>query len=132
MTPRARILVISAVVLAIAALVAAARVGGTNTGRCPNQPAEIERVSPSCGAAALQRDPVEVDLAPGYEGELLINDFAVPVERVAALNLLRYRPAPGREIERLPAQTNVATAIYWRADLGRDQAKRFTWAFRVT
>jgi len=75
---------------------------------------------------------VVVDLAPGYEGELTINDIAVPVSVIPALNRIEYRPGPGKEIERLQAQINRARVTYWRSALGRDQAANFAWSFRVT
>ena len=128
---RDRLLITGAVCLAGALLVIAYTVGG-DAGDCPGKPAAIESISPGCGAAALQLDAVSVDLAPGYEGELTINDVAVPVRVVPALNLIEYRPGPGKEIERLQAQVNRARVTYWRSALGRDQASTYAWSFRVT
>ena len=128
---RDRLLITGAVALAGALLVIAVAVGG-DSGKCPGQPAAIESVSPGCNAAALQLDVVSVDLAPGYEGELTINDIAVPVRVVSALNLIEYRPGVGREIERLQAQVNRARVTYWRSAIGRDQSSTFAWSFRVT
>jgi hypothetical protein len=128
---RDRLLISGAVALAGALLVIAVAVGG-NDGECPGQPAAIERLSPGCNAAALQLDVVSVDLAPGYEGELTINDVAVPVRVVSSLNLIEYRPGVGREIERLQAQVNRARVTYWRSDRGRDQSSTYAWSFRVT
>ena len=128
---RDRLLITGAVAIAASLLVIAYVVGGEN-GKCPGQPAAIESLTPGCGAAALQLDVVAVDLAPGYEGELTINDVAVPVRVVPALNLIEYRPGPGQEIERLQAQVNRARVTYWRSDLGRDQSSTYAWSFRVT
>jgi len=72
-------LITGAVAIAATLLVIAYTTGG-DTGACPGQPAAIESITPGCGAAALQLDVVAVDLAPGYEGELTINDIAVPVQ----------------------------------------------------
>jgi len=128
---RDRLLITGAVALAGALLVIAYAVGDDD-GECRGKPAVIESVTPGCGASALQLDVVAVDLAPGYEGELTINDIAVPVRVVAALNLIEYRPGQGKEIERLQAQVNRARVTYWRSDQGRDQASTFAWSFRVT
>ena len=128
---RDRLLITGAVALAGTLIVIAAAVGG-DEGTCPGQPAAIESVSPGCNASALQLDVVSVDLAPGYEGELTINDIAVPVRVVSSLNLIEYRPGVGREIERLQAQVNRARVTYWRSAVGRDQSATYAWSFRVT
>jgi hypothetical protein len=128
---RERLLISGAIALAATLLVIAYTINGAS-GKCPGQPAAIESVTPGCGAAALQLDVVAVDLAPGYEGELTINDVAVPVQVISSLNLIEYRPGTGKEIERLQAQVNRARVTYWRSDLGRDQASNYSWTFRVT
>lgn len=127
---RDRLLISGAILLAATLIVIAVAVGG-DAGDCPGKPAAIESLSPGCGAAALQLDVVSVDLAPGYEGELTINDVAVPVRVVSSLNLIEYRPGVGREIERLQAQVNRARVTYWRSSQGRDQASTYAWSFRV-
>ena len=128
---RDRLVITGAVALAALVIVIAIAVGG-DSGECPGQPAAIESLTPGCGAAALQLDVVAVDLAPGYEGELTINDIAVPVRVVSSLNRIEYRPGVGKEIERLQAQVNRARVTYWRSDLGRDQSETYAWSFRVT
>jgi hypothetical protein len=128
---RDRLLITGAIALAGALLVVAAGVGG-DSGECPGQPAAIEQLQPGCNASALQLDAVSVDLAPGYEGELTINDIAVPVRLISSINRIEYRPGVGREIERLQAQVNRARVTYWRSDLGRDQSSTYAWSFRVT
>lgn len=128
---RARLLVSGLILAAGVAIFLAATVGSQATGRCPGQPAEIEAVTPDCGASALNQDVIEVDLAPGYEGELTVNGVAVPITAVRSLNLIRFRPAPGQPIEVLPAQVNVATVRFWKSSQSRDQAKTYQWTFRV-
>jgi hypothetical protein len=128
---RDRLLISGAIALAAALLVVAVAVGG-ESGDCPGKPSAIEELSPGCGASALQLDVVSVDLAPGYEGELTINDVAVPVRVVSSLTLIESRPGVGREIERLQAQVNRARVTYWRSSQGRDQASTYAWSFRVT
>ena len=127
---RDRLLISGAIALAAAFIVIAVAVGG-DSGDCPGKPAAIESLSPGCGAAALQLDVVSVDLAPGFEGELTINDVAVPVRVVSSLNLIEYRPGTGREIERLAPQVNRARVTYWRSSQGRDQSSTYAWSFRV-
>jgi hypothetical protein len=128
---RDRLLIAGAVAIA-ASLLVIAYTTSSDTGDCPGKPAAIEKITPGCGAAALQLDVVSVDLAPGYEGELTINDIAVPVQVISSLNLIEYRPGTGKEIERLQAQVNRARVTYWRSALGRDQASTYAWSFRVT
>jgi hypothetical protein len=128
---RDRLLIAGAVALAGALIVIAASVGG-DEGKCPGLPAAIEELEPGCNASALQLDAVVVDLAPGYEGELTINDVAVPVQVISSLNRIEYRPGTGKEIERLQAQTNRARVTYWRSSVGRDQSASYAWSFRVT
>ncbi len=128
---RDRLLITGAIALAGVLLVIAAAVGG-DEGKCAGQPAAIEELQPGCNASALQLDAVSVDLAPGYEGELTINDIAVPVRVISSLNRIEYRPGVGREIERLQAQTNRARVTYWRSDRGREESSTYAWSFRVT
>jgi hypothetical protein len=128
---RDRLLITGAVAIA-ASLLVIAYVSGGNTGDCPGKPAAIESITPGCGAAALQLDVVAVDLAPGYEGELTINDIAVPVQVIPSLNLIEYRPGTGKEVERLQAQVNRARVTFWRSAVGRDQSSTYAWSFRVT
>ena len=131
MRTRDRLLIAGAVALALVLIVIAASVGG-DEGKCAGLPAAIEDLEPGCNASALQLDAVVVDLAPGYEGELTINDVAVPVQVISSLNRIEYRPGVGKEIERLQAQTNRARVTYWRSSVGRDQAASYAWSFRVT
>lgn len=128
---RARLLVSGLILAAGVAIFLAATVGSQASGRCPGQPAEIEAVTPDCGAAALAQDVIEVDLAAGYEGDLTINGVAVPTTAIRSLNLIRFRPAPGLPIESLPAQVNVARVRYWKSSQSPDQARSYQWTFRV-
>jgi hypothetical protein len=128
---RDRLLIAGAVALAGILIVVAATVGG-DEGKCAGLPAAIEDLEPGCNASALQLDAVVVDLAPGYEGELTINDVAVPVQVIPSLNRIEYRPGAGKEIERLQAQTNRARVTFWKSSVGRDQSATYAWSFRVT
>ena len=128
---RDRLLIAGAVALAGILIVVAATVGG-DEGKCAGLPAAIEDLEPGCNASALELDAVVVDLAPGYEGELTINDVAVPVQVIPSLNRIEYRPGAGKEIERLQAQTNRARVTFWKSSVGRDQSATYAWSFRVT
>jgi hypothetical protein len=136
---RYRIGVTVAVLVAIGALVAGVRATQTGEDEAPlvNGRADVvEHFVPRQGAEALQQAEVGVDLAPGYEGTLLVNGTQIPddeLRRVPEQNQVFFAPGPDRTFEALPPGENCVTGIAWKSADGRGPADvSFQWFFQVT
>ena len=108
----------------------------------------IENVSPRPDELVLRQTQVVVDLAPGYRGELFIDDQQVPVVdgvndgsgAVAgavdavfdpALNTITFTPTVGGTIEEFEPTTHRVITRFWRIDESPDEARSYAWSFRV-
>jgi hypothetical protein len=111
----------------------------------------IERVLPPPGALVLRQSQIGADLAAGYRGVLIIdgqeiptqdaqapgvanNDVAVNYDAVfdLAQNTVLFLPRQGATIEQFAPGDHQATVVYWKIDETRDQAKTFSWTFKVS
>lgn len=160
--PRSRkvsALVLSALVSLGLALIIAG-VQGSVTGREQSRlPEEIERVQPALGDKVLNQANIVVDLAPGYQGRLIIDDLefntvstaesepsgesaAGPTTTLpfnpddvrfdAGTNTLSYQPRPGGAIERFAVGRHTAKVIYWKIIEGETSSFSYFWYFDVT
>jgi hypothetical protein len=94
----------------------------------------IERFLPTAESKILQQDQVGLDLAPGYEAEIMVNSTPLPsdeVLRVPELSQIFYQPGPGKAFEQWPAGRNCVVASIWRTATGPNQAFNRTWCFTV-
>lgn len=103
--------------------------------------AAIERVTPKPATLVLRQSQVGIDLAPGYEGLLVIDRVQLPPDQLAtddAQNTVYFSPRPGTEIEEFAPGPHTITACYWkiadrdRVDNNCDRAAVFTWSFKVS
>ena len=97
----------------------------------------VERLIPRTGDEVLRQAELGVDLAPGYDGTLIVNGVEIPAEeqrRVPEQNQVFFTPADGKVVERLNAGRNCAAALVWKASEGRGSAndRTFTWCFEAT
>lgn len=95
-------------------------------------PAAIQAVKPANGDNVLSQVEIVVDLAQGYDSDISINGVDVPREElniIAGLNLLSYRPGPGKAVERLLPDQNCVQATYWELAVGPHEVKIYTWCF---
>jgi len=111
----------------------------------------IERVLPLPGALVLRQSQIGADLAPGYRGVIIIdgqeiptqdaqapgvanNDVSVNYDAVfdLAQNTVLFLPRQGATIEQFAPGDHQATVVYWKLDETRDQAKTFSWTFKVS
>lgn len=136
---RYRLVVTAALAAAVAALVAGVRATDTSDQdpvSVNGRPDVVERLQPRNGAEALQQAEVGIDLAPGYEGALMLNGTAIPTGELRIVpeqNQVFFAPGPDRTFEALPSGTNCATAVVWRSADGRGTADlTFQWCFDVT
>lgn len=128
--------------LSVAALALFLGIRATDTGddqsaTVNGRPDVVEQVVPRRGAEALQQAEVGVDLAPGYEGSLILNGRAIPTDELRLVpeqNQVFFAPGPGRTFEALPAGQNCATAVVWKSADGPGTASdlSFQWCFDVT
>ncbi len=135
---RYRLAVTAALLVAALALflgVRATETGGDDSALA-GRPDVVEHVFPPRGAEVLQQAEVGIDLAPGYEGALILNGTAIPtteLRRVPAQNQVFFAPGPDRSFETLAAGQNCVTAIVWRSAAGRGPTDlSFQWCFDAT
>jgi hypothetical protein len=127
-----------AVLLAGAAVALYAGVRATDTGDDDTEERSevVERLIPREGDEVLRQAELGIDLAPGYEGALVINGVEIPTEELRLVpeqNQVFFTPGEGKAVERLRAGPNCAVAIAWRSSQGRGTAndRSFTWCFEA-
>lgn len=136
---RYRLLIGVLVVGALAALYAGVR--ATDTGdddpvTVSGRPDVVERLIPGEGDEVIRQAELGIDLAPGYEGTLLVNGVEIPDDElrlVPAQNQVFFTPGDGKVVEALQAGPNCALAVVWKSSVGRGTAedKSFTWCFEA-
>jgi len=134
---RFRALIIVMVVAACVALYAGVR--ATDTGDADpvtvsGRPDVVEHLVPGAGDEVIRQAELGIDLAPGYEGTLLVNGVEIPTDELRLVpeqNQVFFTPGEGKVVERLNAGPNCAMAIVWKASVGRGTAndQQFTWCF---
>ena len=100
----------------------------------------VERQSPRRGTEAFAQESIELDLAPGWRGELVLqpdSGDAIPLPdsevEFTSLNQLIYEPGPDKTIERLPSGRVCVRATIWDQVRGRSASERVeSWCFDVT
>jgi hypothetical protein len=111
----------------------------------------IERVLPMPGALVLRQSQVGADLAPGYRGVLIIDGQEIPTQDAQATgnassdatvnydavfdlaqNTVLFLPRQGATIEQFAPGDHQATIVYWKLEESRDEAKTFSWKFKVS
>lgn len=106
----------------------------------------VEQLIPGRDTQLVQQGTVGIDLAAGWEGELVINGIAIPRDQldfrpnpvngttvpvVNAGNMLQFTPGEGKVLESLPVGNVCATATVWEAESGPDDSRLVTWCFDV-
>jgi hypothetical protein len=134
---RFRLLIAVMVATAGVALYAGVRAtdtGGEDPVTISGRPDVVEHLVPGAGDEVIRQAELGVDLAPGYDGTLLVNGVEIPTEelrRVPEQNQVFFTPGEGKVVEKLNAGPNCATAIVWKASAGRGTAddQTFSWCF---
>lgn len=126
----------------------------SSTGReAQGLPVAIDLISPEQDDEVLRQTSVVADLAPTYEGQLIIDGKAIEVVTVAAaaeaqpgqdLNedvlvtrfdpgsgTLTYQPQQGAVIESFATGTHEVQVVYW-LKIDPSTKRSFTWQFKVT
>jgi len=92
--------------------------------------------SPGAGDDVIRQAEIGIDLAPGYEGTLVVNGVEIPTDElrlVPAQHQVFFAPGEGKVVERLNAGPNCAMAVVWKSSLGRGTVndESFTWCFEA-
>jgi hypothetical protein len=100
--------------------------------------AAVERLIPASDTpSAIRQSEIGIDLATGWEADLVINGVSIPEDeerRNEPLNEVFFTPGKGKVIEALAPGLVQVTAIIWRPIDGqtRDSGSRpVTWSFHV-
>ncbi len=133
------------VVLVVFALVLSTQ--GSEDIRVEGNPA-IEALIPEENSEVLRQSAVGIDLAPGYNAELTINDVPIPPDQInvlrseenprqsagtggsfgSTLNRFVFQPLEGRAVQELLGGRNCVVAEYW--PLSDPSARnRIKWCF---
>ena len=96
----------------------------------------VEHLIPPQDSQVLRQAELGADLAPGYEGTLIVNDQEIPPAQLRIVpeqHQVFFTPGEGKVIEELPAGRTCVVAVAWRSALGRGvDDERTTWYFDVT
>ncbi len=110
----------------------------------------IEELIPQPGSEVLRQSLVGIDLAPGYEAELVINGTPIPLDQVnlfrseenpdesadlagrfdETLSRFVYQPLAGRDVPALKADENIVVVEFWPTS-DPDNVDRIEWRFTV-
>jgi predicted RNA-binding Zn-ribbon protein involved in translation (DUF1610 family) len=132
---RYRLLIAVLVVGAFAALYAGVR--ATDTGQDdPVSPDVVEHLVPGEGDEVIRQAELGIDLAPGYEGALVVNGLEIPTDELRLVpeqNQVFFTPGEGKAVEELHAGPNCVEAVVWRSSQGRGTAndKSIPWCFEA-
>jgi hypothetical protein len=95
----------------------------------------VEQLLPDSGTQAVQQSTVGIDLAPGWEGRLVVDGREIPESQLnirAALNRVEFAPGEGRVFTELPSGRVCVRAIVWETRIGRAEGARdVSWCFEV-
>ena len=117
-------------------------------------PDQIERIEPVSGATQTPaQTSVFVDLAPGYEGVLVIDGLELETVNLSDLRdettpgqqvtlppttvyepgnaTLTFDPSPNSTITTFTQGRHVVQVIYWETVEGRGSARSYSWSFEV-
>ena len=117
-------------------------------------PEVVENIDPVRGAVRVPaQTQVFVDLAPGYEGVLVIDGLELETVSVEALQdkqkpgqqivlppttiyepgnaTLTFVPSPDADIQEFSQGEHVVQVIYWKVLEDRGSARSYTWSFNV-
>jgi hypothetical protein len=133
---RYRVVLLVLVVAAAIAVVVVVRSSDNHGGGAVALPESIERVVPTAGDEVIRQAELGIDLAPGYDGTIILNGIEIPVDeqrRVPEQNQVFFTPREGAAVERLDAGPNCALALVWKASDGRGTVddQTYPWCFEA-
>jgi hypothetical protein len=99
--------------------------------------ADVRQVRPAPGSIATPQADVEVRLRSGLTGVLVLNGTRLPEDQLVidtATSTITFRPAEGKEVERLAAGRNDLAVLYWsqtEPEPPPGERGDFGWSFQV-
>lgn len=134
-----RIVIALAVLAALALLLLAAFMADTDSaGREVSVRGDaVESVTPARDAEVLQQQPIQIDLATGWTGDLAVNGIAIPEDQLLrneGSSIIGFQPGAGKIVESLEPGPNCAQATIWRVVEGPEgaSAQVVEWCFEAT
>jgi hypothetical protein len=127
------ILTMSGIAIGVGLLVALASVGGGGGAPVASRPKEIEQIYPNPGDQIPGQGEVGAKVPQGSDFALSVDGVGIPddqLEKIEALGLYKFRPRPGRVIERLNTGEHTAR-VDVTLPLGGPTIS-YSWSFRVT
>jgi hypothetical protein len=141
----AAVLVTAAIAAFVAAYLSTADSDDTSSG---GSNGFVERLIPAQNTQLVQQGTVGIDLAAGWEGQLVIDGTSIPAEQldfyvkpkavggttipsVNSGNVLQFTPGEGKVLDALPVGNVCANASVWKTAEGPDSARLVTWCFDV-
>ena len=111
-------------------------VSSSNTDPVPITDKNVTKVLPTPGGLQRPTSEIDVDLADGYIGRLVIDGKNIPDDQiilVKSLGQITYQPSAGKIFPTFIAGPHTAEVIYWKADESENiNPQSYTWKFRVT
>lgn len=123
---------------ALVGLVVTVRSATTGSDRASDSlPDFVDRLIPESGTEVLRQGAVGIDVAAGYDAELVINGTAVPegsdgLTKDLGTGLIRFVPGPDRVIDTLLPERNCVLANVWPQSQGRGAAEPVSWCFTAS
>jgi hypothetical protein len=97
--------------------------------------ADVRQVRPAPGSIAAPQADIEVSLRSGLTGVLVLNGTRLPEDQLVidtATSTITFRPAEGKEVERLAAGRNDLAVLYWsQTEAEPPRPESFGWSFQV-
>lgn len=105
----------------------------TPSGDAPRLPAAVESFSPSDGAIVLRQTRIVLDLAVGYDIDLVVDGVPIPdseLDVVPQTGRFEWEPGPGKTFEEW-APGFHAIEVTWDRTTGLPDPGALRWSFRV-
>jgi hypothetical protein len=99
--------------------------------------ADVRQVRPAPGSIANPLDDIEVRLRSGLTGVLVLNGTRLPEDQLVidnATSTITFRPADGKEVDRLAAGRNDVAVLFWNQtepEPPPGERGDFGWSFQV-
>lgn len=115
------------------AVVVAGAVVLTPSGRAPDLPDALDVYAPEDGAIVLRQTRLVVDLAPGYEIDLVVDGTPIPDSELVVIEetgRFTWEPGPGQTFEEWTPGFHAIEAT-WDRIIGLPDPGSLRWRFRV-
>jgi hypothetical protein len=133
---RLKLLAVGVVALAVALFVVAALTLDEDDDAVPSGTGDfVEALIPADGSQIPSQSTIGIDLAPGWEGTLIVDGVEIPEDQLNTerrdLYRVEFTPGEGQVFESLPQGPQCVTAVVWEIAAGREDANNVSWCFEV-